>query len=329
MKRKYKHIALGGTFDLLHLGHIDFLKKSFSISEFVTVGIVSDIYANALRKKSFETFWERKRNVQKLLKDEGFDRRFSIVSLHDIFGTTPKDSSIEAVIGTENTKSGGILLSNKRLDLGMDALDIVILPLKLADDGVPISTSRIKDGFISRSGLNYFEYLRRRDFLLPRDLRKTLRKPFGEIVKNITTCRDLSNLPFYTVGDQTTANFVAEGHFPSIAIVDFHIQRSKRYNSIRDLGIVDPINIGRAINRAGEVSKNLSCVIYKSLQSPDRRKIILVRGEEDLAVLPLALMAPLNSSIYYGIREKGLVELKVSEDLKVKLLSLLIKFQQK
>lgn len=329
MKCKYKHIALGGTFDLLHSGHIDFLKKSFSISEFVTIGIVSDAYTSALGKKPFETFLKRKRDVQKLLIDEGINRRFSIVSLSDIFGSTLKDNSIEAVIVTENTKPGATLLNNKRIDRGMDALDVVILPLKLADDGLPISTSRIKDGFISRSGFNYFDYLKKCDFLLPAELRKSLRKPFGEIVTNFSTSSNFDNRPFYTVGDQTTANFVEMDHVPNIAIVDFHIQRSKRYNSIKDLGFTDTISISSTINKAGEVHKYLSCVIYKSLQSPSRRKIIIVHGEEDLAVLPLALMAPLNSSIYYGIREKGLVKLKVSENLKANLLSLLTKFRQK
>ena len=42
---QYGVIALGGTFDIIHIGHIALLKKGFSISEKVIIGLTSDEFA--------------------------------------------------------------------------------------------------------------------------------------------------------------------------------------------------------------------------------------------------------------------------------------------
>ena len=39
---KYEIIALGGTFDIIHAGHIALLKRGFAISKKVIIGLTSD-----------------------------------------------------------------------------------------------------------------------------------------------------------------------------------------------------------------------------------------------------------------------------------------------
>jgi len=50
---KFKLIALGGTFDLIHRGHIELLRKGFLISSKVIIGLASDELAKKKRKRTF------------------------------------------------------------------------------------------------------------------------------------------------------------------------------------------------------------------------------------------------------------------------------------
>jgi uncharacterized protein (UPF0218 family) len=55
--------------------------------------------------------------------------------------------------------------------------------------------------------------------------------------------------------------------------------------------------------------------------------ILKIIGEEDLAVLPLILAAPLDTIIYYGQPNKGLVKILVSEENKERAYNILLKFR--
>jgi len=56
------------------------------------------------------------------------------------------------------------------------------------------------------------------------------------------------------------------------------------------------------------------------------KTVILVGGEDDLAVLPVLLIAPLGFSIYYGQPGEGLVRVDVTEENKEKAYRLVEKF---
>ena len=47
---KYKRGAVGGTFDILHIGHKHLLQTSFQISDEVVIGVTSDNFVNKLNK---------------------------------------------------------------------------------------------------------------------------------------------------------------------------------------------------------------------------------------------------------------------------------------
>ena len=54
-----------------------------------------------------------------------------------------------------------------------------------------------------------------------------------------------------------------------------------------------------------------------------QKAIIQIKGEEDLLVLPAVLLSPLKTLIFYGQPNKGLVQIKVTEEMKKKVLDLL------
>ena len=51
---KYDLVALGGTFEIIHKGHLELLRKAFSISSNVIIGLTSDDFAEKKRKKDFQ-----------------------------------------------------------------------------------------------------------------------------------------------------------------------------------------------------------------------------------------------------------------------------------
>src|SRR3989344_6428886 len=95
----------------------------------------------------------------------------------------------------------------------------------------------------------------------------------------------------------------------------------------------------RTINLAGTVSQHLcQCIVHaldKALQEK-KKTVIFVRGEDDLAVLPVVLSSPLESLVYYGQPafpglqiKPGMVEIVVTEEKKRYIKNLLNLFTQK
>ncbi|MCK5631389.1 adenylyltransferase/cytidyltransferase family protein, partial [Candidatus Bathyarchaeota archaeon] len=50
MKRRFKTVAVGGTFDEFHKGHRILLEVAFEIGDSVIVGLVTDDFAQKMKK---------------------------------------------------------------------------------------------------------------------------------------------------------------------------------------------------------------------------------------------------------------------------------------
>ena len=66
---QFKLVALGGTFDIFHKGHYELLKKAFSISVKVIIGLTSDDFVSKKGKELLHNYSERleslKTNIEK------------------------------------------------------------------------------------------------------------------------------------------------------------------------------------------------------------------------------------------------------------------------
>lgn len=151
--KKYDCVAVGGTFDILHLGHLDLLKKSFEVSNFVIIGLTSDKFAkNTLNKTLKNSYETRLNNLNILIKSEIKSIHFEITKLEEEFGPLMFSSKIECLVASAETRIKGERINKLRMTRGLKLIDVVSIELRLADDGLPISSSRIKNSEINPEG---------------------------------------------------------------------------------------------------------------------------------------------------------------------------------
>jgi len=150
---KYGLIACGGTFDIIHKGHEALLEKAFEVGEKVIIGISSDNLVKILGKKHpVKPLDKRFKNLKKYLEKKGWLKRSIIVVLEDRYGPPIHIDDVEALIVSEETYKVGLKTNRIRRRKKMKPLKIIKIPLVLAEDGKPISCTRIKMGEIDRNG---------------------------------------------------------------------------------------------------------------------------------------------------------------------------------
>ena len=151
--KKYECVAMGGTFDILHNGHIELLKKSFEIGKFVIIGVASDnLVKEKLNKRINNSFNVRKRNLMKIIHSEVGSRLYEITKLEDEFGPLMFSDKVDCLVTSTETSYKGAKVNEIRTSMGLTTIDIVSVELKLAQDGLPISSSRIRANEIDHNG---------------------------------------------------------------------------------------------------------------------------------------------------------------------------------
>ena len=79
-----------GTFDLLHYGHINILKRSKSLGDYLIVGLSSDEFNELKGKKSVMSYEERKeilesiRYVDKVIKESNWEQKVDDIIKYNI-----------------------------------------------------------------------------------------------------------------------------------------------------------------------------------------------------------------------------------------------------
>ncbi|MEM4356379.1 MAG: phosphopantetheine adenylyltransferase [Candidatus Nitrosocaldus sp.] len=149
---RYRVVAVGGTFDILHKGHIALLDKAFEVGKHVLIGVTSDSLVARMGKSIVNDYSRRVRNLSSMLVSRYPSRRFDIIMLDDEFGPTVTDPSIEAIVVSKETEHKCKKLNEIREAKGMKPLHIIVIDLLLADDGERISSSRIRAGEIDVDG---------------------------------------------------------------------------------------------------------------------------------------------------------------------------------
>ena len=145
-------VAMGGTFDVIHAGHIALLNKSFSISSNVIIGLSSDQLAVKRGKNLANDYSKRLSSLKDVIEKNFPNASYEISKLENDFGPAVIEGSVKALIVSEETSSKGVHLNELRAEQNMPPVEIVVVPMVLAKDGKAISSTRIKNSEIDSSG---------------------------------------------------------------------------------------------------------------------------------------------------------------------------------
>ncbi|MDK2974998.1 MAG: GTP-dependent dephospho-CoA kinase [Methanofollis sp.] len=156
---------------------------------------------------------------------------------------------------------------------------------------------------------------------LPEKHRGRFKEPFGTLFPELEEALPfLEGKTLYAVGDVVTHNLFAAGRPPDIAVIDGFTMRAPCTRT--------PLILYRRIkvkNPAGTLTDEIVAALGDAVENAPA--LIAVDGEEDLAVIPLALAAPVGAVILYGQPGEGVVVCTVTPALKTaaeELLSLFV-----
>lgn len=152
-------VAVGGTFALIHRGHIRLFDEAARLGFPVTVGVT----VNPLIRKYHEIpgFEERCERVRSFFTS-GYGVPVEVVGLRDHYGPVASDPSYTHLVTSEESLAYSCELSWVRVKRGMGGLQILLVDTVRAFDGRPVSTTRILGGEIDLEGRPTCEV--RRDF---------------------------------------------------------------------------------------------------------------------------------------------------------------------
>lgn len=138
-------VAMGGTFDIIHKGHLTLLAKAFSISSDVIIGLTSDALAEKRGKKILHNYEKRFDTLTNAIKTNFPNQHFQISKLDNDFGPAVLEENVQALVVSDETGNQGEILNQLRKEKNLSPVKIVIVPMVLAHDGNRISTTRIKN----------------------------------------------------------------------------------------------------------------------------------------------------------------------------------------
>lgn len=152
MARRYSKVATGGTFDQLHAGHERLLDESFAAGDEVVIGLTSDEFARRRGKSPTLSYGEREAALRSYISKRFPGRRYMISKLDDVFGPGITNPDVQALVASPETAETVELANEMRAARGYPPLELVTVGWVNAEDGKPISTTRVKRGEIDREG---------------------------------------------------------------------------------------------------------------------------------------------------------------------------------
>ncbi|HEV2390516.1 MAG TPA: phosphopantetheine adenylyltransferase [Nitrososphaerales archaeon] len=151
-EKQYSKVATGGTFDGIHAGHRRLLERSFELGAEVVIGLTSDEFARKEGKVTTRPYAERKADLEAFIEGRFPGRRYTIARLDDYFGPGIASRDVQALVASPETGRRVGLANDLRKERGFPPLELIVVGWVQAEDGMPISSTRIRKGEIDEEG---------------------------------------------------------------------------------------------------------------------------------------------------------------------------------
>lgn len=149
---KFDLVATGGTFDIIHKGHMELLNRAFSISHKVIIGLTGDELLKKMGKKCENSYSQRLETLVSEITKNFPDSKYEISKLDNDFGPAVLEGKVQALVASEETSSKGKILNELRSEKNLPPVEIIVVPMVMAKDGTRISTTRIRNSEIDTQG---------------------------------------------------------------------------------------------------------------------------------------------------------------------------------
>ena len=135
-QKKYRTVAVGGTFDKLHKGHENLIDTAFALGTRVLIGLTTDKMLKTSTKPFPTTkYTARKKALIKYLKNKGIKKDYEIIPIDTPYGITLSEGGLDAIVVSHETSSRANEINALRKERGLKPLRIFIIKMVLAEDG--------------------------------------------------------------------------------------------------------------------------------------------------------------------------------------------------
>ena len=137
-------VCLGGTFNVLHDGHKKLFDKALEVASEKGILYIGLTRGEVIKiKKYVKSFEVRKKGIEEYFSKKKKTTIIKIISINTKYDQSLIYDDYDAIVVSPETIVTADEINVKRRNLGKKPLEVVQIPFVLAEDGKPISSTRI------------------------------------------------------------------------------------------------------------------------------------------------------------------------------------------